>query len=64
VNTSETLQGGDVALVVYGDLGNSGPISLGAPPGKVIFQAGNSDEFRVSIVGVFVQFFLHADLDS
>jgi len=42
------LLNADVALVAYGDRGNSGPIILGAPPGKKIFQDGNEDEFRVS----------------
>lgn len=42
------LVNADVALVAYGERGNSGPIILGAPPGKKIFQDGNEDEFRVS----------------
>lgn len=41
-----------MALVAYGEKGgvteNSGPIVLGAPPGRPIFQSGNEDEFRVS----------------
>ena len=49
VTTIEHLANADVALVCYGDLGNSGPIILGAPPGKLIFQDGNEDEFRVSL---------------
>lgn len=49
VSTLETIQNGEVALVVYGDRGNSGPIQLGAP-GKSIFLTGNKDEFRVSTV--------------
>lgn len=49
VSSLETLENADVAIVVYGDKGNSGPIILGAPPGKSIFVAGNNDEFRVCI---------------
>lgn len=49
VSTLTDLVNGDVALVAYGDRGNSGPIVLGAPPGKQIFQQGNEDEFRVCI---------------
>lgn len=49
MSTLESLdENADVALVVYGDLGQSGSILLGAPPGKKIFTAGNNDEFRVS----------------
>ena len=53
VTTIEHLANADVALVCYGDLGNSGPIILGAPPGKLIFQDGNEDEFRVSLARCF-----------
>ena len=50
VATLESLdEQADVALVVYGDLGTSGSILLGAPPGKKIFTTGNNDEFRVSV---------------
>ncbi|CAG2226149.1 RP1 [Mytilus edulis] len=43
VSTLESLdENADVALVVYGDLGQSGSILLGAPPGKKIFTAGNN----------------------
>ncbi|XP_060083246.1 lipoxygenase homology domain-containing protein 1-like [Ylistrum balloti] len=48
VSTLDTLQDGEVALVVYGDHGNSGAIQLGAP-GKDIFQKGNKDEFRANL---------------
>ena len=49
VSTLESLdENADVSLTVYGDLGTSGAIILGAPPGKKIFTAGNNDEFRVS----------------
>lgn len=47
MSSASDLVDGDVALVAYGDHGNSGPIILGAPPGKLIFQGGNEDEFRV-----------------
>ena len=50
MTTIEQLVNADVSLVCYGDLGNSGPIILGAPPGKLIFQDGNEDEFRVSLM--------------
>ncbi|XP_071154983.1 lipoxygenase homology domain-containing protein 1-like isoform X1 [Mytilus edulis] len=50
VSTLESLdENADVALVVYGDLGQSGSILLGAPPGKKIFTAGNNDEFRANL---------------
>lgn len=54
MSTINELTNGDVALVAYGDKGNSGPIILGAPPGKQIFQDGNEDEFRVSDIVVMV----------
>ena len=54
MTTIEQLVNADVALVCYGDLGNSGPIILGAPPGKLIFQDGNEDEFRVNSLFVFM----------
>ncbi|XP_052774352.1 lipoxygenase homology domain-containing protein 1-like isoform X2 [Mya arenaria] len=49
VSSLSELVDGDVALVAYGDKGNSGPIVLGAPPGRKIFQEGNEDEFRESL---------------
>lgn len=36
-----------VTLTVYGDAGNSGPLSLGEPD-KGYFQPGQTDEFLVS----------------
>lgn len=36
-----------VTLTVYGDAGNSGPLSLGEPD-KGYFQLGQTDEFLVS----------------
>ncbi|XP_069127319.1 uncharacterized protein [Argopecten irradians] len=48
IGSLESLQNGDLALVVYGDRGNSGAIQLGAP-GKDIFQKGNKDEFRSNL---------------
>lgn len=64
VSTVTELKDGDVALVAYGDRGgvteNSGPIILGAPPGRPIFQDGNEDEFRVcNFVRVKLLFILH-----
>lgn len=47
VSTLSNLQDADVALVAYGDKGDSGAIILAAPPGKPVFMAGNNDEFRV-----------------
>ncbi|KAJ8306151.1 hypothetical protein KUTeg_016696 [Tegillarca granosa] len=52
VSSLETLENADVAIVVYGDKGNSGPIILGAPPGKSLFVAGNNDEFRANLAKV------------
>ncbi|XP_021373395.1 lipoxygenase homology domain-containing protein 1-like isoform X2 [Mizuhopecten yessoensis] len=48
ISTKDTLKNGDIALVVYGDRGNSGAIPLGAPS-KEIFQEGNKDEFRANL---------------
>lgn len=50
VSTIEELKNADVALVVYGETGNSGGVRLEAPPGKPIFQPNNEDGFRVSIL--------------
>ena len=48
LDTLENLENGQVALVVYGDKGHSGPIML-IPPVKngPAYRAGSSDEFKV-----------------
>ncbi|XP_048764444.2 lipoxygenase homology domain-containing protein 1-like isoform X2 [Ostrea edulis] len=54
VSTIEELKNADVALVIYGETGNSGGIRLEAPPGREIFQPNNEDGFRASVkVGKF-----------
>lgn len=50
VSTIEELKNADVAVVVYGETGNSGGVRLEAPPGKPIFQPSNEDGFRVSVL--------------
>ena len=42
-----------VTLTVYGDAGNSGPLSLGEPD-KGHFQTGQTDEFQVSENGLLL----------
>ncbi|XP_061166198.1 lipoxygenase homology domain-containing protein 1-like [Saccostrea echinata] len=54
VSTIEELMNAEVALVAYGDNGNSGAIRLEAPPGREIFQPNNEDGFRSTLkVGKF-----------
>ena len=52
LDTIENLENGQVALVVYGDKGQSGPIML-TPPVKngPAYRAGSSDEFKVGTGG-------------
>ena len=45
-----------VTMTVYGDAGNSGPLSLGQP-GKGFFKAGATDCFNASILFVKLSFF-------
>ena len=45
ITTAESASGCRVAMVAYGDRGNSGPILLG--DANELFQAGNKDEFKV-----------------
>ena len=48
VSTSESLEHGQVALVVFGNKGTSGPILLQGPQENgPLFKSGNSDEFKV-----------------
>ena len=52
VTTNELPAAGtkaQVSITVYGHKGNSGPIPLGNADGET-FEAGNIDEFEVSIV--------------
>ena len=42
-----------VTLTVYGDAGNSGPLSLGEPD-KGHFQPGQTDEFQVGEYGLLL----------
>ena len=53
LDTVENLENGQVALVVYGDKGVSGPIMM-TPPVKngPAYRAGSSDEFKVGFQGV------------
>ncbi|KAL3869892.1 hypothetical protein ACJMK2_042519 [Sinanodonta woodiana] len=62
VSSEETLDDADVALVAYGNKGNSGRIILGAPPGKKIFQGGNEDEFRANLLKVGKLFKIRLEL--
>ncbi len=48
VTTSESIDGGDIAMVVYGESGNSGPIILGKASETGLFLAGNQDNFKVN----------------
>ncbi|XP_012939779.1 lipoxygenase homology domain-containing protein 1 isoform X2 [Aplysia californica] len=53
VSTTESMEQGKVALVVFGDKGNSGPIILQGPTENgPLFKAGNSDEFKVNLATV------------
>lgn len=47
VSTAETATNADVGLVVYGDKSNSGMIIIGSSGSKTLFQADNTDEFKV-----------------
>ncbi|WAR22969.1 LOXH1-like protein [Mya arenaria] len=62
VSSLSELVDGDVALVAYGDKGNSGPIVLGAPPGRKIFQEGNEDEFRANLLKIGKMFKIRLEL--
>ncbi|KAH3831729.1 hypothetical protein DPMN_104999, partial [Dreissena polymorpha] len=62
VSTLTDMADGDVALIAYGDKGNSGPIVLGAPPGRKIFQEGNEDEFRANLLKIGKMFKIRLEL--
>jgi len=49
LTTAESAKSADIALVIYGDHGNSGLIILGSSGSKGLFQSGNTDEFKVKI---------------
>ena len=49
--TEESAYTSRVALVVYGEDGNSGEIVLGEAGQSGIFQSGNQDQFKVSVAG-------------
>ena len=51
VATEESAYTSRVALVVYGEDGNSGEIVLGEAGQSGIFQSGNQDQFKVSVAG-------------
>ena len=51
VTSDEDIAHGSVTLVVYGDKGNSGPITLGGETARPnsLFRKGNKDIFKVTI---------------
>ena len=61
VSTTESLESGKVAMIVFGNKGTSGPIMLQGPDqGGPLFKKGNSDEFKVCMRCFCYNLFLKA----
>jgi hypothetical protein len=49
ITTEEAARDSQVAMVVYGEEGNSGEIILGTAGQLGMFQTGNQDQFKVGL---------------
>ena len=54
----EDAMDGDIALVVYGDKGNSGPVILGSAGENGLFMKGNKDIFKVGYTCIYTSHIL------